>query len=53
MAPKNNTTHTIEGFCQYPTKLTQYGLPAATCNAPAVEYRPDRMFVRYVCTDHR
>lgn len=43
----------IEGFCQHPTELDEYGLPAATCSAPAVEYRPDRLFVRYVCADHR
>ncbi|WP_181871677.1 hypothetical protein [Sphaerisporangium album] len=42
----------VEGFCQHPTCLTRYGLPAATCGAPAVEFRPDRLYVRYVCADH-
>lgn len=41
------------GTCQHPVKLDSYGLPAATCGAPAMEYRPDREFLRYVCHDHR
>jgi hypothetical protein len=46
-------TDEIEGYCQHPTELDKYGLPIATCDKPAVEYRPDRLFVRYVCTSHR
>jgi hypothetical protein len=43
----------VLGYCQYPTRLNAYGLPVATCGAVAVEYRPDRVFVRYVCAGHR
>lgn len=39
--------------CQYPTELNQYGLPAATCGADAVEHRPDRLYVRNVCANHK
>jgi hypothetical protein len=46
------TVMSTEGFCQHPTELNDFGLPVTTCGAPAVEYRPDRMFVRYVCTLH-
>lgn len=45
-----NKTHTT---CQYPIELNQYGMPVKSCGADAVEHRPDRVFVRYVCTDHR
>ncbi len=41
------------GYCQYPAAFDRYGMTAATCGAPAVAYRPDRMFVRYVCACHR
>lgn len=41
------------GYCQHPTVLDRYGNPTATCGAPAVEYRPTRELVRYVCADHR
>jgi len=44
---------TVEGYCQMATELDRYGNAVATCDAPAVEFRPDRMFVRYVCADHR
>ncbi len=49
----NATNNEVHGYCQHATKLDKYGLPAATCNAPAVEYRPERMFVRFVCAEHR
>lgn len=51
----NNSTdtHEVHGFCQFPTSVDGYGLPAATCGANAVEHRPDRVFVRFVCADHR
>lgn len=39
--------------CQHPTELNEYGLPKATCGADAVEHRPDRLFVRNVCADHK
>ncbi|MET7336012.1 hypothetical protein [Nonomuraea sp. NPDC005650] len=44
--------YAISAPCQYATKLNQYGLPAENCGAPSVEYRPDRLIVRYVCADH-
>ncbi|GIH97718.1 hypothetical protein ACFFMN_42575 [Planobispora siamensis] len=30
----------VAGFCQYPTKLTAYGLPAQTCRAGATARSP-------------
>ncbi|WP_449065980.1 hypothetical protein [Planomonospora algeriensis] len=47
------TDETPIGFCQYPTRLNEYGMPAETCCVPAVEHRPTHLFVRYVCTTHR
>jgi hypothetical protein len=47
--------HALDTFsapCQYPTRLTKYGLTAETCDAPSVEYRPDRLIVRYICAAH-
>ncbi|MCY0926275.1 hypothetical protein OTB20_08650 [Streptomyces sp. H27-H1] len=44
--------HEVTGACQHPTELNRYGLPSRVCGADAVEHRPDRLFVRYVCADH-
>lgn len=46
-------TNDVEGYCQYATELDRYGNAVSTCDAHAVEFRPDRMFVRFVCVDHR
>jgi hypothetical protein len=47
------TAMATAGFCQYPTELDRYGMPASTCGAPAVEHRPDCAVVRFICRDHR
>lgn len=40
----------VEATCQTPTALNEYGMPTASCGAPASIHRPDRMFVRFLCT---
>jgi hypothetical protein len=40
--------------CQAPEALGGFGRRiGGSCDQPATEYRPDRMYVRYICARHR